>query len=62
MTVNKEARAEESLLSRWSRRKLEADSDDAASAPAVEPMPEPNRQTLPGHLRRSLAGAGQKRR
>jgi hypothetical protein len=39
MAANKEVRSDESLLSRWSRRKLEADRDDADSAPAIEQAP-----------------------
>jgi len=39
MAVNKQVRSDESALSRWSRRKLEADRDDADTAPAVEPGP-----------------------
>jgi hypothetical protein len=38
MAENKQADAAESLLSRWSRRKLEADRDDADSLPAQQPI------------------------
>ena len=39
MAANKQANADESLLSRWSRRKLEADRDDVDSAPAKQSIP-----------------------
>jgi hypothetical protein len=47
MTVNKEADAGESLLARWSRRKLEADKDIADSLPAGEQAAADNAAGLP---------------
>jgi hypothetical protein len=45
--VNKEADAGESLLARWSRRKLEADKDIADSLPAGEQAAADNAAGLP---------------